>query len=255
METNDKAKFSRVLATLAEIYGRTLTVEIIAVYWSVLGNHPIAQIEQAARRYVESAKYFPTPAELLEYMPSAQTCRHIGADEAWAIVLASFDEFETVVMTQEMMDARKAVYLIWAEGDTVGARMAFREAYTRIVQIAGKPMWQVIVGFNAEKRLSAIESAKQLGRLSADYQPNQHILPAPPAEISFNQLLDMAEKNLDQADADSKKARSAAFAMMREILSSGEDGGVERRAKARQTFENHRVAELSKLTQKSGGLH
>jgi hypothetical protein len=57
---------------------------------------------------------------------------------------------------------------VLAMGDEVGARMAFKDAYSRIVRESKergeKVVWNVSLGFDAKKRTQAIEHARQIGR-------------------------------------------------------------------------------------------
>ena len=93
-----------------------------------------------------------------------------GKDEAWSIALASNDEFDTVVMTDEIMQAMSSARPILSAGDKVGARMAFLSTYERLVEDARKKAisvkWTVSPGFDAQRRLAAVEEAERLKRIS-----------------------------------------------------------------------------------------
>lgn len=86
-----------------------------------------------------------------------------GKDEAWSIALAASDECETVVLTAEIRQAMLASTPILAANDKVGARMAFMSAYERLVSFARAedrpPVWEVSLGFDAGRRVTAIDSA------------------------------------------------------------------------------------------------
>ncbi|WP_240478619.1 hypothetical protein [Pseudomonas cremoricolorata] len=86
-----------------------------------------------------------------------------GKDEAWSIALAASDEHETVVLTTEIRQAMIASTPILEANDKVGARMAFMSAYERLVSFAraeDRPAaWEVSLGFDAARRVTAIESA------------------------------------------------------------------------------------------------
>lgn len=89
-----------------------------------------------------------------------------GKDEAWSIALSGSDESETVVMTTEIQQAITASAPILALGDKVGARMAFISSYERLVTLAraeAQPVkWTVSLGFDAGRRVRAIESAERM---------------------------------------------------------------------------------------------
>ena len=56
--------------------------------------------------------------------------------------------------------------------DKIGARMAFKSAYDRLMGIARiqgrKPIWQVSAGWDAERRADAVRLAMEGGRLTHD---------------------------------------------------------------------------------------
>ena len=92
-----------------------------------------------------------------------------GKDEAWAIAMTTNDEFETVVLTDEIQLALAAAKPVLDAGDKVGARMAFNSAYERLVGQAREDSkevnWHVSVGFDANRRTQAITKALQMQRI------------------------------------------------------------------------------------------
>ncbi|OKO47371.1 hypothetical protein [Pseudomonas sp. BTN1] len=96
-----------------------------------------------------------------------------GKDEAWAIAVMANDEFETVVMTDEIQLALTAARPVLESGDKIGARMTFINAYERFVlhaREAAKPVnWHVSIGYDANRRAIAIEKAVQMQRI-----PHEH---------------------------------------------------------------------------------
>ncbi|KPA87049.1 hypothetical protein PF66_06394 [Pseudomonas asplenii] len=96
-----------------------------------------------------------------------------GKDEAWAIAMTTHDEFETVVLTDEIQLALAAAKPVLDAGDKVGARMAFISAYERFVTQAradAKPVgWHVSVGFDANRRVQAITRAVQMQRIPQEH--------------------------------------------------------------------------------------
>ncbi|WP_458722898.1 hypothetical protein [Pseudomonas brenneri] len=96
-----------------------------------------------------------------------------GKDEAWSIAVMANDEFETVVMTDEIQLALTAARPVLESGDKIGARMVFINAYERFVlhaREAAKPVnWHVSIGYDANRRAIAIEKAVQMQRI-----PHEH---------------------------------------------------------------------------------
>lgn len=92
----------------------------------------------------------------------------MSADEAWA--LCPNNEFETVVWTREMAEAYSVCFDLLHEGDKVGARMAFKGAYERLINLSelqSKPLvWVVSIGSDKALIEPAVNNAAMLGRLS-----------------------------------------------------------------------------------------
>jgi len=120
---------------------------------------------QAVRR--EGGRF--TVASVLKHVEAADG--RPAPNEAWAIALQSFDEADTVLTTPEIQQAATAASAIFAAGDKIGARMAFIAAYERVVatsrQQALPVAWTLSLGYDAQRRVLAVEEAQRLGRLPA----------------------------------------------------------------------------------------
>ena len=94
------------------------------------------------------------------------------------MVLASLDESETVVWTDQVAEAAAVARPILEAGDEVGARMAFRDAYERIVrERADEPRWFPSLGSDAGRREAALDRAVADGRLRREHVDG--LLPPP----------------------------------------------------------------------------
>jgi hypothetical protein len=117
----------------------------------------------------QNGEFAPVPAGI------AMRCKLLdgrpGAEEAWAIALTSRNEADTVVWTAECAEAFALARPILALGDEVGARMAFKEAYTRKVAAARADClpatWSTSVGWDGVQRDAAIKRAVVAGLLPA----------------------------------------------------------------------------------------
>lgn len=93
------------------------------------------------------------------------------ADEAWALSIDASDEAKTVVWTQEAQQSFSLARPILEAGDKIGARMAFRDAYDRIVRNNReggiKPAWSASLGWDTELRVSVLKKAESNGLLPA----------------------------------------------------------------------------------------
>jgi hypothetical protein len=155
-----------------------------AVYFKALECYPIAVVEAALMAHVrdpQRGRYQPTPADLVFQIEAAQSGTRPAVDEAWALSLAALDEGDTVVWTEEMRDAFTLCRPLLVAGDKIGARMAFKDAYARLLADAmrqHKPVkWDVSLGTDPRRRKDAITRAECAGLLPA--ARSQALLPAP----------------------------------------------------------------------------
>ncbi|MFJ2455381.1 hypothetical protein ACIOWK_27215 [Pseudomonas protegens] len=167
----ETAELSMAICATAETLGQTLSAPAAKLMAEDLAEHPmdaIANALWACRREVTGKL---TLAAILQRIQAADG--RPGKDEAWAIAMTTHDEFETVVLTDEIQLALAAAKPVLDAGDKIGARMAFISAYERFVSQArdeAKPVnWHVSVGFDANRRIQAVTKAMELKRI-----PHEH---------------------------------------------------------------------------------
>ncbi len=212
MVHTDYQRFCKALIACAELHGRTLSEGALTLWWRALEAYPIEHIERAffaAIRDPESGRYMPKPADIIRAIEgySADDGRP-GAEEAWSIAAQAFDESATVVWTPEIAQAFGIARPILRDlGDEVGARMAFKEAYTRIVAELRRrgetPAWSATLGFDVDARAMAIREAVERGRLPAS---ELVALPAPKDDVSTIVMLSAACSGDSLAAREAKKA-------------------------------------------------
>ena len=104
-----------------------------------------------------------------------------GADEAWAIALDAQDEACTVVWCSEIQQAFAIARSVLSAGDKIGARMAFRNAYERLVRdarIQRQPaQWSPSLGWDQGQRHAVLTRAVETGMLTS--QMIAGLLPSP----------------------------------------------------------------------------
>ena len=184
---HERQAFSDLLDEIGEQYGRPVSGGVKITWWRLLSSRlDLATLHAALDRHMldrERGRFFPQPSDVLAMLEHAHGQRPT-ADEAWALALDTFDEAATVCVTDEILAAVSASAPVWHSGDTVGARMAFKAAYGRLVsegRASGQtPRWQLSLGWDAERRTVAAQDAVRSGRLTAQ-QVRAH-LPAPRAE-------------------------------------------------------------------------
>lgn len=94
-----------------------------------------------------------------------------GVEEAWAAM--PFDESQSVVWTAEMAQAWGACLHLLEDGDRIGARMAFKETYLRLLTIARDQKtptrWTQSLGHDQAGRDAVLLDAVDKGRLRIAY--------------------------------------------------------------------------------------
>lgn len=211
MRPEDLPQFAKLLANVLAGYGKPLpeTPEI-NMWFKQLAAFPPATVKKAFDTYrIERPDFAPVPNGI------AARCKLLDGrpdeNEAWAVAITSQDERETVVWTHEMAEAFNLARPLLATGDEIGARMAFKDAYKRLVDDAraeNKPAaWSVSAGWDQSRRQIAVEKAVVAGLLAGPQPhlalPNESGLPA--AEPEGLKRLKEALRELDD-----KNARAAA---------------------------------------------
>lgn len=92
-----------------------------------------------------------------------------SADEAFGLLAEGWrNESLTVVVPEIAMQAAgMGAFGLFQAGDKMGARMAFREAYTRLAADVREARWTVSAGSDREQRTRAVAEAVKVGRLTA----------------------------------------------------------------------------------------
>lgn len=167
----DKKDFFKTLAVMLAGYGKPMPDRDLADAWFALlmPFSPSTIAAGFAAYAAERPDFAPGPNGI------AARCRLLDGrpsdDEAWALALPSADEQNTVVWTEEMARAFGICQTVLATGDEVGARMAFKDAYNRMVataRAAGLPaVWSVSAGWDGERRAVALDRAVAAGLLEA----------------------------------------------------------------------------------------
>lgn len=193
MRDADFDEFTQLLDATCSLLSRgayTPNALNAALWFRSLVAHDLATVRAAFDAHIadpQRGRFVPVPADILAQVEGATANDgRPGAEEAWAIAVRGVDETETVVWTAEMAEAWGVARSVHATGDEVGARMAFREAYGRLVETARRHrqpvQWAVTEGHDAQRRQVAIAAAVQAGRLPASALPE---LPAPRGPVAL----------------------------------------------------------------------
>lgn len=249
MNTNDFSAFH-----LAWINSHAMSVSnhvpndsVVMAVFDVLNDYPLNQVLYGIQQHVKASKFPPTPADIIEIIGNYTKSKHIGAEEAWAIALRSFDESLPIVLTKEILEAKATVQDIYDSGDSVGTRMAFREVYNRILLTAKDVKWFVTQGDDKSLTESVVKQAVELGRLPQGSE-SKYRIEAP--TTTSQALIEQAHKRTGKVDA------MANIKMIKSLLTEIEDDGIATREAERLEFEAHRNAMIDRaLIVQQGELH
>lgn len=161
----DKNKFLEVMTGCAAAYSQSIEKPKVAIYWETLKDFSITEVSKAVSAHVRESKFFPTLAEIITYIPSAQQNKHLGADEAWTIAKQAMNQDNCACVTDQILEAMDIAWDVYSTKDENPARMAFRDAYTRIVKSSGNPVWFVSLGNDKTQAEGVALEGVRLGRL------------------------------------------------------------------------------------------
>lgn len=171
-------------------------------------------------------------------------------DEAWSIAIGASDEAQTVIWCLEIRDAYSAASSLMAIGDKIGARMAFREAYARLVresrERASPASWIASLGWDKELREKALLQAVQLGRMSEG-----EIAGLLPLARTETQALRLGYKGKPKVTAEQAKANIQKIqSIIGGIYESKEMAKIAKEAEQAEQFERERAEVIAKLRDK-----
>jgi hypothetical protein len=167
MNNNQRKEFSDLMDSVMPIYRMEASSATKTLWWNLLAGYELPDVANAFAEYLRSNKFAPTPADIVAMVDKLKPDGRPGADEAWSMIPR--DEYASAVLNEEMMAALGIAQPLLNEGDQVAARMAFKEAYTRLVDSskrAGTPVrWFPSLGDDKNGRESVLIEAVRLGRL------------------------------------------------------------------------------------------
>lgn len=155
----------KAVCVTAELCGRTFTEAAARVFCDDLAAYPEDEVLGALARCRREVKGILTTQDVISRLDDGRP----GVEEAWAMIPAGEDE--TIVWTAEMAEAHAACLPLLTKGDTIAARMTFKEVYSKAVSravAAGTPVsWGASLGWDLEKRKRALIAAVESGKLPA----------------------------------------------------------------------------------------
>jgi len=177
MDNRHYDEFSALLDAAYDLIGvgqnKTISSGAKAMFFKAMASYSIEQFRMALNGHCmdkQRGRFTPKPADIIEQIEGMTGGDgRPSDDEAWAIALTSQDEADTVVWTTEAAEAFGICQPVMATGDKVGARMAFKDAYNRLVtaarQSGHKAHWVASLGWDMDRRSKVIEKAVTAGLL------------------------------------------------------------------------------------------
>ena len=177
----------QAVAVTAELCGRVFSPAAAEMFMSDLEGYSEQSVLKALTRCRKEVKGILTVSDVISRLDDGRP----GPEEAWAMM--PMQETQSVVWTPEMAQAFGVALPLVDSGEVVAARMAFKEAYIRLVAQARderRPVtWSPSLGSDKRAHQHVLAEAVAKGRLS--YEHAQELAPSLPAPSSQH-LLEMA---------------------------------------------------------------
>ena len=149
-------------AATAEMLGKSFTDHQLILFAESVEKYDQKQFMDALRRVREECKFFSL-AEVISRIDDGRP----DPEEAWSLV--RFDDSETMVMNDDIGKAMGVARAAYEEGDKLGAKLAFKEKYAKVVAEAranAKPVnWFMSLGSNASGYAEPVNAALAAGRI------------------------------------------------------------------------------------------
>lgn len=133
-----------------------------------LERFPDGAVRRSVANHIMTNKFKPQLADIVQGCQAQQDCLWIGAEEAWAIVPKR--DSETALMTKEIAEALGVAQPLLDDGDKIGARMAFKDAYTRLTErskaLGKKPEYFVSLGTDPAGRVNALADGVRTNKIT-----------------------------------------------------------------------------------------
>ena len=108
MKTADMPKFTLMLASLGELYGKAISVFLTELYWQALKDFELQDVEKALQAHIHNpdcGQYFPKPADVVRFIEGSGETKALLA---WAIVEKAMYQvggYQTVVFDDRLIHA------------------------------------------------------------------------------------------------------------------------------------------------------
>lgn len=143
----------------------------LEMWWEALRGFPDGAVRASAVRYVTSNHFKPQLADIIKGCEAQSEGLWMGADEAWALMPKS--ENDSAMLTDEIAQAMSAASPLLEMNDKVAARMAFKDAYNRLIEKAKvegrQPRFFPSFGSDALGRVTMLSNAVMKKQITLDH--------------------------------------------------------------------------------------
>lgn len=163
----DREELMAALGATAESMGQTATPIALNIMADDLEDYAESDIATALKTLRRKNERFCV-ASILKYIQASDG--RPSPDKAWAMMPKS--EYETGVVTTEMMSAWFVAVDQYESGDEIGAQIAFKREYALLVDQsrddgkAGK--WEISLGFDKDGRSGPVVDAVRQGLIASE---------------------------------------------------------------------------------------
>src|SRR5579859_2853126 len=152
MLAEDKNEFIKALNLCCATLRQSLPEPDSLKFWfKLLEKYSLADVKAALINFMQTQTFVraPVPVDVIAYVDKSIDC-WVSQDEAWAIASKAYAkpgerEVNTVVTCNQIEQALDVVRHLLDDGDKFNASRAFKDAYTRIVDVERqkhvKPHW------------------------------------------------------------------------------------------------------------------
>jgi hypothetical protein len=211
----------KLLAATAELMGSELSAPSLVVMAKDFAAYDLNLIEHALKNVRLNHTRF-SPAAIQKEIEALHPDGRPGADEAWAMIPSN--EYASIVWNDEIIAAYNICKPLVNEGDHVAARMAFKQAYDRLVaqnKMDGIfPKWQVSLGYSQEGREEAVKNAVQMRRITPEQA--KILLPYKDNDNVGKAVALLQEKPLTEEQKERNRSKMEAI---KEMLRNSSAGG------------------------------
>lgn len=168
-----KAELVQAIALLRAEYDDMKPIEgpRLEMWWEALKHFPDGAVRASATRHITTSQFKPHLADIVKGCAAQLDGNWLGPDEAWALMPKS--ESDSAMLTDEIAQAMAAAIPLLEGGDKVAARMAFKDAYMRLVEkakIEGRmPRFFPSFGSDPASRVTMLANAVRTGQIALEY--------------------------------------------------------------------------------------